>query len=180
MDTTDRSTGVERATGRDRPEWFSLLDAWAAAGRPYAEIRDWLMGEHGLNSWWAQKIIVEYEESRGVRDPGARRDGMFEVGASKTVDARPKQVLAAFRDADQRARWLPKSTLAERDTRSTASIQFDWGTDGSRVAVTSQPTSSGKTLVSVQHTHLPDADSARAMKAHWRERLSALQQLLEA
>lgn len=29
----ERIAAVRRATGRDRDEWFALLDAWGAAGR---------------------------------------------------------------------------------------------------------------------------------------------------
>jgi hypothetical protein len=42
--------GLRRATGRDRDGWFAVLDAWGAAGRPYREIDDWLVIEHGLSS----------------------------------------------------------------------------------------------------------------------------------
>ena len=72
---TAMSSGIERATGRDRDEWFGVLDDWGAAGRPYREISRWLTGEHGMSSWWAQKLIVEYEEARGLRKPGVRPDG---------------------------------------------------------------------------------------------------------
>ena len=61
-----------------------MLDAWGAAGRPYREIADWLTGQHDLSNWWAQKLIVEYEQARGLRPPGVRPDGTFEVSASKT------------------------------------------------------------------------------------------------
>jgi len=40
---------VRRATGRDRAEWFALLDAWGAPGRRYREIADWVMGEHDVS-----------------------------------------------------------------------------------------------------------------------------------
>ena|SRR6266508_6912405 len=78
-------TGVRRVTGRDRAEWFELLDAWGAAGRPFREIADWLTGEHALSRWWAQKLIVEYEQARGLRPAGVRPSGTFAVTASKTV-----------------------------------------------------------------------------------------------
>src|SRR5919198_4032697 len=84
---TARPGALERTTGRDRQGWFAVLDTWGAAGRPYREIADWLTSEHGLTDWWAQKLIVEYEEARGIRPAGVRRDGTFEVGASKMVAA---------------------------------------------------------------------------------------------
>ena len=36
-----------------------------------------------------------------------------------------------------------------------------------------------KSRVAIQHERLPDADTAEAMKAWWRERVSALKPLLE-
>lgn len=42
-------TGVRRATGRGRDEWFALLDRWGAVGRPYREIADWLTAKHGIS-----------------------------------------------------------------------------------------------------------------------------------
>ncbi|MPZ17616.1 MAG: DUF4287 domain-containing protein [Luteitalea sp.] len=52
-----RSDAVRRATGRDRDEWFALLDAWRAAGRQYREIADWLMGEHDVSRWWPRSSL---------------------------------------------------------------------------------------------------------------------------
>jgi uncharacterized protein YndB with AHSA1/START domain len=171
-------SGVQRATGRDREGWFSLLDAWGAAGRPYREIADWLVAEHKLSSWWAQKLIVEYEEARGLRDPGVRRDGTFEIGASKTVALPVARLFAAFTDARLRGRWLPGVTVRESGTQPAQALRFDWKDGVSRVVVTFAG-GEGKTTVSVQHQRLQDAKSAAEVKAFWRERLGALKTLLE-
>jgi hypothetical protein len=69
------SPALLSATGRDYAEWFQLLDAWGAPGRGYREIADWLVGQ-GFSDWWAQKLIVEYEQDRGLRQPGARTGGL--------------------------------------------------------------------------------------------------------
>lgn len=78
------SAALVSATGRDYAEWFQLLDTWGAPGRGYREIADWLVGQ-GVSDWWTQKLIVEYEQDRGLRQPGARTGGWFAGGASKTV-----------------------------------------------------------------------------------------------
>lgn len=86
--TGSKASGALRSqTGRDYGEWFQLLDDWGARGRPYREIADWLTSTHGISEWWAQKLIVEYEQLRGIRQPGVRRDATFTGGASKTVTA---------------------------------------------------------------------------------------------
>ncbi len=93
------SAALRRSTGRDRGEWFAVLDEWGAGGRPYRDIADWLMGEHGISAWWAQKLIVEYEEARGLRDAGVRPDGTFAGGASKTIAVPVQRLFDAFVDA---------------------------------------------------------------------------------
>ena len=180
MNARDRTqSGVFKATGREREEWFAVLDDWKAAGRPYREIADWLKTEHDLSNWWAQKLIVEYEQARGIRPPGVRRDGTFEVGASKTAAASVATVLDAFMDPKQRERWLPDATIEEKRPRKADSIRFDWDGGHSRVMVVLVRTSSSKTQISVLHSGLADADSADRMKAYWRERLTALKADLE-
>lgn len=173
------SIGMRRGTGRDRGEWFTVLDAWGAAGRPYREIADWLMGEHGLTKWWAQKLIVEYEETRGLRDPGVRRDGTFEVSASKTVAAPVERLFAAFVDADLRERWLPHTAMQARTTEPGRVARFDWQDGASRVVATFAVIGEAKAQVSVQHERLPDAKAAGEMKGFWRERLRGLKAFLE-
>ena len=68
-DRTQGHSGIRRATGRTYDQWFALLDRWGAPGRPFRETADWLEGEHDLSSWWAQKLIVEYEQTRGLPQP---------------------------------------------------------------------------------------------------------------
>lgn len=174
------SKGLRHATGRDREEWFAVLDAWGAPGRPYRAIADWLTGEHNMSNWWAQKVIVEYEEARGLRDPGVRRDGTFEVSASKTVAVPVERLFAAFADAELRNRWLPGAALRERPSQAGSSLRFDWEHDGTRVVVSFTASGESKSQVAVQHEHLPDVTSAQERKAYWRERLAALKTELES
>ena len=171
-------TGVRRGTGHDRQEWFALLDAWGAAGRPYREIAGWLKDEHGVSNWWAQKLVVEYEQERGLRAPGVRPDGTFTVGASKTVAVPVERLFEAFVDGRLRKRWLPGGALRKRAAEPGRMARFDRD-DGTRVEVTFASTGKGKTRVSMEHVRLPDAKTAEETKAYWRERLASLKALLE-
>ena len=173
------SAGMRRATGRDRGEWFAVLDQWGAGGRPYREIADWLVSAHGMSKWWAQKLIVEYEEARGLRDPGIRRDGTFEIGASKSVAVPVDRLFAAFVDARLRRRWLPGVAVPDTASQPDQPLRFDWKDGASRVVVEYAAIGAGKSQVSVQHQRLTDAKTAAEMKAFWRERLGALKSLLE-
>lgn len=177
--TRSSQTGVRRATGRDRDEWFALLDTWGAGGRPFREIADWLMGEHDLSRWWAQKLIVEYEQARGLRPTGVRRGGTFSATASKTVGVPVERLFEAFADARLRGRWLPGAKMRVRTTEQGRSARFDWEDGGTRVNATFTDKGKAKSQVGVEHAHLPDTKSAEEAKVFWRERLSALKERLE-
>lgn len=172
-------TGVLRSTGRDRHEWFAALDAWGARDRSYAEIAGWLRDAHGLSAWWAQKLTVEYEQARGLRAPGVRRDGTFEVTASKAIGASPEVALAALTDPEVRARWLPGQVVRERAVDPGRQARFDWGEAGERVTVSVEALAGGRTTVAIQHARLPDPTAAKAARTAWKDRLAALKTLLE-
>ena len=171
--------GVKRATGRSRGEWFSLLDAWGAGGRQYRELADWLTSEHGLSSWWAQKLIVEYEQARGLRPPGVRPDGTFEVSASKTVGVPVERVFAAFVDSRRRKGWLPDADMALRSSERGRIAHFDWDGGASRVSVSFEDKGASRATVAVSHRKIGDAAEAQTAKAAWQQRLAALKSYLE-
>jgi uncharacterized protein YndB with AHSA1/START domain len=173
-------SGVRRATGRDRDEWFALLDAWGAGGRPYREIADWLMDEHGVSRWWAQKLIVEYEEARGLRPPGVRSDGTFEVSASKTVAVPIERLFEAFVSTDERKKWLSDGKMSLRASQPDRSARFDWDNGTTQVNVEFIDKGPSKSAVAVAHRRLADADEAASTKAMWKERLAKLKSSLEA
>jgi uncharacterized protein YndB with AHSA1/START domain len=175
-----RTDGVQRGTGRDRTEWFRLLDAWGARGRPFREIADWLMGEHGLSRWWAQKLIVEYEHARGLRPPGVRPDGTFEVTASRTVSVPTKQLFDAFVNGRQRKKWLTDGRMSLRSSQPGRSARFNWEDGSSRVNAEFFNKGASKSTVAVAHQGLADADEAEKTKATWKERLSELKSFLES
>jgi hypothetical protein len=171
-------SGVQRGTGRERDEWFALLDEWGAPGRRYQEIRDWLTGQHGISNWWAQKLIVEYEQARGLRPPGVRPDGTFEVTATKTVAAPVERVFDAFFNPDQRNSWLTDGKMSLRTSQPGRSARFDWEDGSTRVNVLFE--GKGPSTVAVAHEQLADAGEAEKTKTLWRERLSELKSFVES
>ena len=170
---------VRKATGRYQSDWYELLDKWGAPGRPYREIAAWLTGKHGISRWWAQKLIVEYEQDRGVRDPGSRSNGTFEVSASKTVDVPIDEVFAAFVDGRKRKTWLPEGKLSLRTSESPRAAQFEWN-GSSTVKVTFTRRGPSKTTVSVVHSGLARAKAAAGIKQMWRDSLATLRGKLAA
>lgn len=179
VEDPDRRPGLKRATGRGYDEWFAELDEWGAPDREYREIADWLIGEHGFSKWWAQKVIVEYEQARGLRQPGVRADGTFTITASKTVAVGVDELFDAVIDADRRERWLPGAQLRVRASQPGRSARFDLPDDGTRLSVGFARRGDGKTQIDVEHQRLPDARTAQDRKAYWRDRLAALKDLLE-
>ncbi|HEX2295364.1 MAG TPA: DUF4287 domain-containing protein [Actinomycetota bacterium] len=171
--------GVLRGTGRTREEWFAVLDERGAAERGYRDSARWLVDEHGLSGWWAQKLVVEYEQARGVRAPGVRRDGTFEVTASKTVAAPVDRVYEAFVDGRRRRWWLTDGKMTLRTAQPGKSARFEWEDGSTRVNVGFTATGPSKTSVAVAHRRLPDATTAAAAKRRWKERLAALAAYVE-
>jgi hypothetical protein len=168
------SSALQSATGRDYAEWFQRLDAWGAPGRGYREIADWLIGQ-SVSDWWAQKLIVEYEQDRGLRQPGARTGGSFAGGASKTIPVSIDRLYTAFADPEQRRSWLPDLELTERTTRPGRSISFA-AANGSRVSAEFAASAAGKAQVAVEQEALPNAAAAEQAKRDWRRRLADLKE----
>jgi hypothetical protein len=167
-------------TGRSWDEWFALLDAWGAAGRPHPEIARWLVEQHQVGGWWAQGVTVGYEQARGLRAPGQRRGGLFEVNASKTVAVPVDRLYEAFADPALRERWLPGPAVAVRTARPARSLRASWEDGSTRLVVTFTARGEAKSQVALVHERIPDAGTADKLKSFWRERMAALKQLLEA
>lgn len=174
----DRVSGakVADATGRDYDAWFALLDAWGATSRTHTEIAAWLVGEQDVPGWWAQTVTVAYEQERGLRVPGQKKDG-FASSASKTVNVPVEQLFEAFSDPDLRTRWLPVEA-AERTSKPGRRFTADLPED-TRIAVTFQSKGDGKSSVGIEHTRIATAERAAEWKADWRSWLADLKKVLE-
>jgi uncharacterized protein YndB with AHSA1/START domain len=167
-------------TGRTWDGWFALLDAWGGAERPHPEIARWLAAEHGVPGWWAQGVTVGYERARGLRSPGQRRGGLFEVNASRTVAVPVDRLYEAFTDPAVRERWLPGATVEIRRAQPAKSVRASWDDGSTRLVVAFTARGDAKSQVALVHERVPDAGAADKLKAFWRERMAALKQLLEA
>lgn len=167
------------ATGRERKQWFELLDAWGAATRAHRDIAAWLRSNHNIENWWAQTLTVDYERARGLRRPGAKRDGTFSMTASVTVEVSAKRAFAAFVGTKLRQRWLPGTTMRERTSKPGRSARFDWKDGSTRVNIGFTAKGTRKSQIALQHERLPNAKAAKNMKTFWRNHLNALKALLE-
>jgi hypothetical protein len=170
---------LRASTGRTWDEWFALLDRWGAAERPHPEIARWLNQEHGVDGWWAQGVTVGYEQARGLRAPGQRRGGLFEVGASKTVAVPVDRLYEAFMDPGLRERWLPGVKLEVRTAKPAKSIRANWDDGSTRLVVDFTAKGEAKSQVALVHERVPDAEAAAQLKTWWRERVAVLKEVLE-
>jgi uncharacterized protein YndB with AHSA1/START domain len=179
--TGDRASdaAVERATGKTWEAWFAVLDRWGARSKKHPEIARFLNQDQGVDGWWSQSITVEYERARGMRIKHQRPDG-FSVSASKTVAVPVDTLFEAFVDDNERARWLPDTKMSVRTSRRGRGARFDWEDGSSRVVVDFTAKGPARSTVALAHERLADADEAETMKAMWRQRLSALKELLES
>ena len=167
------------ATGRGWQEWFEILDGWNGTSHSHTEIARWLMEEQGVPGWYAQSLTVGYEQARGLRAPGQRKDG-FAAGASRTVGVPVERLFEAFTDQSLRARWAPGAELRERTATAPRTARYDWEDGSTRVIVGFDSLGEAKSRVALSHERLPDSDSADEMKGWWRERLTELKAKLEA
>ncbi|MBN8868300.1 MAG: hypothetical protein J0H66_00295 [Solirubrobacterales bacterium] len=178
FEPTLSSEKLVEATGRNWEQWLELLDQAGAIKRTHTEIARWLTDEQGVPGWWAQSITVGYERARGLREPGQRANG-WSVTASKTIEVPVERAFEAFQRDSLLERWLPDTRLSLRTATAPVSARYDWGDGSTRLVVNFESLGPDRCRVALEHEKLPDAQIAERMQAWWRERVTALKDLLE-
>lgn len=149
------------ATGRTWVEWFDLLDAAGAAEWTHPQIAAWLGDAHDVPPWWRQSVTVGFEQERGMRLPGQRADGTFEVGASKTMPGDQSVVLEAVIDAVSGGIGARPSSTSRQIAYPTARWNL---AGGDFVLARANPSKSGKTSVSLTHARMADSAAVAPAK----------------
>jgi hypothetical protein len=162
---------VREATGRDRAEWFALLDQAGAATWAHGAIAAWLGSEHGVDGWWSQGITVAYEQARGIREPGQRRDGRFEASVSRTVSLGPADALRAL--AAVVTEQLETDPLALNLTAKHPTARFPLD-GGEFVLASASPVGDGRASIGLTWGRMPDGSRSAEVKARMREWLQAV------
>ncbi|MSR36144.1 MAG: hypothetical protein EXR95_05790 [Gemmatimonadetes bacterium] len=168
---------VREATGRGWEEWFQQLDSAGAKEMEHAAIALHLSKSQRVPDWWCQMLTVGYEQARGLRQKHQRPDG-FSVSASRTLAVPVHQVYEAFADATARERWLPDPGFTVHKATPARSMRLAWIDGASSVEVNFYEKGAAKSQVTVQHSKLPDAESAVRMKAYWGTALDTLRAVL--
>lgn len=148
------------ATGKPWAEWYAILDAVDATAWTHQQIAAYLKTEHGVPDWWCQGVTIGFEQERGMRLPGQRADGSFEVNASATFALGQQEALDAVIAAVSAGRGTEPTRVSRDVTFPTAR----WTDGGPGVIMAmANATKAGKTSVSLTAQRLSDpADVAPA------------------
>jgi hypothetical protein len=168
---------VRNATGKDWLEWTRTLDAADAVTMTHRDIAAHLHDDLDVPAWWAQMVTVGYERLRGLREPGQRRGGGYDVNKSKTMPVPVADLYRAFDDEALRDRWLPDVALTIRSSTVNKSMRIRMP-DDTPLDVYFTAKGEAKSTVSLQHRRLPDKRAADEGKVYWGGRLAALAELL--
>lgn len=169
---------VTNATGKTWQEWFEILDAAGGKAWTHQQIVAFLHEKHAVGSWWHQMVTVQYERDAGLRDKHQRPDG-FQISGSKTIDRPVADVFEAWSDPQERCKWLSDPVFEVRTARPSRSMRITWIDGITSVEVMFYEKGPDKCQVTVQHSKLPDADSAASMKAYWAVQIAKLKVFVE-
>ena len=168
---------VQEKTGRTWKEWVTTLDKHGAGEMAHGDIAAIVNGTYNVPGWWTQMVTVGYERIKGLRARGQRRDGSYEASKSRTYNVPIETLFDAWADAATRRRWLDQPGVKVRTAKAPKSMRLGWS-DGAIIAVWFESKGKTKSSVAVQHTKLPDVETASRLKQYWSERLAALGEVL--
>ena len=168
---------LKARTGCTWERWVGVLDYYGADKMPHGDIAALVNKKFKIAGWWSQAVTVGYERIKGLRARGQRRDGSYEANRSRTYNVPTDALFDAWANARMRGRWLDGEIGKVRTSTPAKSMRFD-GKGGSIVIIGFWPKGPSKSAVSVQHTRLPDQETATRLKKYWSERLDALRDVL--
>jgi hypothetical protein len=168
---------IKQKTGCAWDKWVKSLDYHGAATMSHGDIARLVSEKYKVPSWWTQTVTVGYERIKGLRARGQRRDGTYEASKSRTFNVSVTTLFNAWKDAKTRKRWLDEGGVKVRTATEPKSMRLGWS-DGTIIAVGFSAKGKTKSSVAIQHTKLPDRETADRLKQYWAERFDALSQAL--
>ncbi len=176
---------VKKATGKTWSEWFKILDDTKMSKLPHPDIvrwlhendlikkgKDWPAGMSFNAGWWAQSIVVGYEEKIGRRVFGAKKAGNYTVTVGKTMDGTPDDVLKLWEGLVKNKNEFNKVKIGG-DSR--ASSTKDWRywkvdmVDGSKVLAGIGPKATNQSAFSVTMDKLKGKEEVEEWRKYWKE-----------
>ena len=169
---------IREKTGHGWEEWVRIIDEAGGAKMSHGDRASLVNETHGIDGWWSQCVTVGYERLRGMRARGQRMDGSWEATKSRTFDVPLDALFQAWSDGKVRKRWLGEPAAKVRTATAPKSMRLQFP-DGTIVAIGFYERGKSKSVAAVQHTKLPDGESAQRMKSFWGESMDTLAELLE-
>ena len=168
---------LEQSTGCGWERWVKALDHYGADTMSHAQIASLIKTKYkNTPPWWTQMVAVGYERIKGLRARGQQRDGTYGATKSRTFDAPVSRLFEAWVEPALRRGWLGSGSVVRTKT-APKSIRLGLA-DGSIVAVSFTPKGRGRSTVAIEHSKLPDRESAERVKAEWAARFDALGRML--
>ncbi len=168
---------IKQNTGCTWERWVKSLDYHGAATMSHGDIARLVSEKYKVPSWWTQAVTVGYERIKGLRARGQRRDGSYEATKSRTFNVPVTTLFKAWKDANIRKRWLDEAGAKVRTATEPKSMRLGWS-DGTIIAVGFSAKGQTKSSVAIQHTKLPDRETADRLRQYWAERFDALSEAL--
>jgi len=168
---------LKAKTGCAWERWVYALDRRGAEKMSHRDIAALVNEKYKVDGWWSQTVTVGYERIKALRARGQRRDGSYEASKSRTFNVPVTTLFDAWADASTRRRWLNGEDVKVRTATAPKSMRLDW-TDRSIIAVGFAAKGKSKSSVAVQHTKLPDRETADRLKEYWSGRLDTLGEVL--
>jgi uncharacterized protein YndB with AHSA1/START domain len=157
---------VKAKTGCTWERWVKALDRAGAATLSHAEIAKLVNDKYKVGPWWGQMVTVGYERIKGLRARGQQRDGSYGASKSRTFNVPVERLFDAWADASLRKQWLDGKAVKVRTATAPKSLRLDWP-DGGIIAVGFQSKGAAKSSVALEHTKLPDRETANQLKQYW-------------
>ena len=168
---------IKAKTGCTWDRWVYALDRRGAEKMSHRDIAILVNEKYKIDGWWSQTVTVGYERIKGLRARGQRRDGSYEATKSRTFTVPVTALFDAWAEPRLRRRWLNGANVKVRTATAPKSMRLDWK-DRSIIAVGFAAKGTSKSSVAVQHTKLPDRETAERLKQYWSDRLDALGEIL--
>jgi hypothetical protein len=181
---------VKKATGKSWKEWFKILDSAKASKLPHKEIvlwlhekdlvkkgKDWPTGRSFNAGWWAQSIVVGYEEKIGRRVFGAKTAGNYTVTIGKSLDGSINDALKKWEGLVKGKKEFNKVKVTGDSRISSTKDWRYWKVDmedGGKVMAGSGPKGDKQSAFSVTMDKLKGEREVEEWRKYWKEFLEKL------
>ncbi len=188
---------VKKATGKSWSEWFEILDTEKIKDLPHKDIvkmlhekklvkkgKDWpparspaLPAGRFNAGWWAQSIVVGYEEKIGRRVFGAKTAGNYTVTVGKSMDGTPDGVFKKWENLVKDKKEF-NNVKFEGETRTSSTKDWRYWkvdlSDGGKLMVGIGPKEDKRSSFSVTMDKLKGEKEVEEWRQYWKEFLEKL------